>query len=568
MASVELEEDPAAEEDLVVVDAAGEIEFDYPLFGFEAGDEVIPLVRVAIIGGKLLVAVPPRAWNRKVKNRLLPRASLQRPVTVELGVCSGEDREQELESQVCRCWMGFLLEEFHASILNPEDVEEFTLSFVAGESPELFPSARGLVAAAQEHFAFETAAEEINQEGGSGSGSMEQRMVALENSLVQISAQLEKMVKASPVATAKVVASSGVYSKTTRPSALKKPKEQNSKYPSLDPSVVAAAIDAGVPEDNLQEMEKLLSGGAVVGKRHAAPRSRVQLKPKSKAKKEKDPLSESESMEEDAAQEEDGSGGASSGIQSEQSTVAQLAEIVTLLTAEKVRKSKSSRVEAALDNMSASGVTESGSLGSGKKAAAARRVLRQALQDSPEELSSLIEKAMLEDLTGRTLVPGLPAHTLCARAWIEHRSRIGHWKTSAYTAWAAAGALDSLIQGKPQAARARLCLLLLMLDQTACDRGSWLLSSELALENGPPMSVLAQHQPPATAEGEQPFSKLLDARWAEIAMAHVRETEEYIQRRSRLGKKDPAENLETVPRVKPKAKPKAAGNQQQPSVDA
>ena len=77
-----------------------------------------------------------------------------------------------------------------------------------------------------------------------------------------------------------------------------------------------------------------------------------------------------------------------------------------------------------------------------------------------------------------------------------------------------------------------------MLDQTACDRGSWLLSAELALENGPPMSALSQHQPPATLEGEQPFSRLLDPRWAEIAMSHVRETEEYVQRRARLGKKD------------------------------
>ena len=568
MASVVLEADPVAEEELVVVDATGEIEFDYPLFGFEAGDEVIPLVRVAIIGAKLLVAVPLRAWNRKVRNRLLPQTSLQKPVTVELGVCSGEDREQELDAPLCRCWMGFLLEEFHTSILGPEDVEAFTQSFVAGESPELFPSARGLVAAAQEHFAFETAAEDVDQGGESGLGSMEQRMAALETSLLQISSQLESMVNAPQVVASKAATQSGTQPKGPRRSALRKPKEQDNKFPSLDPSVVAAAIDAGVPEDNLQEMEKLLSGGAVVGKRHAEPRSKVQLKPKMKAKQGRDPLSESESVEEDTAEEGGESGGVGNGMQTEQSTVAQLAEIVTLLTAEKVRKSKSSRVEAALDNMSASGVTESGTLGSGKKAAAARRVLRQALQDSPEELSGLIEKAMLEDLTGRTSVPGLPAHTLCARAWIEHRSRIGHWKTSAYTAWAAAGALDSLIQGKPQAARARLCLLILMLDQTACDRGSWLLSSELALENGPPMSVLAQHVPPATAEGEQPFSKLLDARWAEIAMAHVRETEEYIQRRSRLGKRDPAENLELAPRVKPKPKPKAAGSQQQPPADA
>ena len=558
MASVEPDGDPAAEDDLVVVDATGEIDFDYPLCGLEAGEELIPLVRVAIIGDRLLVAVPLSAWHRKLNKRVLPRACLQKPVVVEVGSCSSEDREAELERPLCRCWMGFLVEEFHASVLTPADAEEFTHVFVAGELPGLLPSARGLVAAAQEHFAFETAAEEEVRENVSGSATIEARMTSLEETLGQIASQLATLTtgSASPTSANTVRASS---KQKARPSALKTAKSQQSKFPSLDPSVVAAAIDAGVPEDNLQEMEKLLSGGQMVGKKHAEPRVKLKLQPKKKSQKDRDPLSESESMEEEAGQGEGDSGEAGGTVQSEQSTIAQLAEIVTLLTAEKVRKSKGSRVELALDNMSASGVTDSGTLGSGKKAAAARRVLRQALQDSPEELSNLIERAMLEDLTGRTLVPGLPAHTLCARAWVEHRSRIGHWKTSAYTAWAAAGALDSLIQGKPQAARARLCLLILMLDQTACDRGSWLLSSELALENGPPMAVLAQHQPPATSEGEQPFSRLLDARWAEIAMAHVRETEEYILRRSRLGKKDQTDPPDAAPRAKQKQSQRLLG---------
>ena len=573
MAAVVPEEDEAAEEEPVVVDAAGEIEFDFPLQGFKVGEgeDRVPVVRVALIGEKLLVAVPHVAWHRKVARRLLPRSALQRPVVVEMGCCAKEDREQEVEEPLCRCWMGFLAEEFHASLIDAEEIDEFTYPFVDGGLQELLPSARGLVAAAQEHFAFETAAEE-QEVKGSGSPGVEDRLSTLETTLAQMASQMDLVVKGLPSAAVSSVRGTGDPGKGRRPSALKKPKEPSDRFPSLDPSVVAAAIDAGVPVENLQEMEKLMSGAAMTRKKHAEPRSRNGARAKSvpaKSANKQDPLSESVSSGDDTEKEAGDSGGLEAGIASEQSTVAQLAEIVTLLTAEKLRKSKSSKVETALDNMSASGMTETGSLGSGKKAAAARRVLRQSLQDAPEELSNLIEKAMLEDLTNRTMVPGQPAHTLCARAWVEHRSKIGHWKTSAYCAWSAAGALDSLIQGQPQAARARLCLLILMLDQTACDRGSWLLSSELALENGPPMSVLGQHQPPSTLEGEQPFSRLLDARWAEIAMAHVKETEEYVQRRARLGKKDlPAEDPTMAPRAKAKAKAKAAGSQQQPVMDA
>jgi hypothetical protein len=97
-----------------------------------------------------------------------------------------------------------------------------------------------------------------------------------------------------------------------------------------------------------------------------------------------------------------------------------------------------------------------------------------------------------------------------------------------------------------------------MIDQTACDRGSWTLAAELALEQGPPLSVLAQHQPPAVGDGEQPFSRLLDPRWAEVALAHLRETDDYLTRRTKLGKKDAAEASE--PKAKAKSKGKATSS--------
>lgn len=308
----------------------------------------------------------------------------------------------------------------------------------------------------------------------------------------------------------------------TRPSALKKKEatpvsvDAALKYPNLDPGVVLAAVSAGVEEDALAQMQRLMQDGQKKQKKLADPGSSPCPPGLTVNATARTGLSE-------WTQEVDGGEPAAAsglGQHTEESpivhAVTKLAEIMSVLAADKMKRGKGS-VEAALDGISSPGVAESGSLGSGKRAAAARRALRTALQENPSEIHQLLERAMLEDLTSQTLVPGQPAPVLCSRAWIEHRSRIGHWKTAAYTAWTAGGALDCLIKGDVAGGRARLCLLLLMLDQTACDRGSWTLSSELSLESSPPMAVLGQHQPPAVAEGEQPFSRLLDPRWAEVA---------------------------------------------------
>ena len=115
--------------------------------------------------------------------------------------------------------------------------------------------------------------------------------------------------------------------------------------------------------------------------------------------------------------------------------------------------------------------------------------MRTALVDAPEEIYMVVERLLLEDLTSRTIAHGMPKADLNARAWIEHRSRIGAYKTSAHCAWGVRGILDDLIQGRTAHARARAALLLLQLDQCAVDKGDWTLASELSLEQGPPCQV-------------------------------------------------------------------------------
>ena len=392
---------------------------------------------------------------------------------------------------------------------------------------------------------------------------LEGRMGRLEMLVGKLSSQLEAVLEGGKIEKTTEVKAP----EPKRQSALRRTKQPDSglsvSFPSLDQSVVSAALAAGIDPDSIQEMQKMMEDTSVRSRKlpePVAPRSKAAPK----AKPNQPALDETDSDEAEAVQSGAGSGGATpSGGQPMEVALTHLTEIVQALTADRLKKQKASKVEAALDGVSASGLSESGSIGSGKKTAAARRALRSALQENPEDIVNLIERLMMEDLGSQTITPGQPMPSLCAKAWVEHRSRIGHWKSSAYTAWTVASALDALRSGNVAGCRARLNLMLLMLDQTACDRGSWTIAAELSLEQGPPMSVLSQHQPPAVQDGEMPFSKLLDARWAEVAMAHVKDTEEYVARRSKLGKKDPLESDAAAVKGKAKIKPgkPGAGNQ-------
>ena len=118
---------------------------------------------------------------------------------------------------------------------------------------------------------------------------------------------------------------------------------------------------------------------------------------------------------------------------------------------------------------------------------------------------------------------------------MEHRSRISSYRTLAHAAWGVAGALDCLANQKPEHARARLAVLMLQFDQSAIDRGSWYLASELGLEPGPPMTALEQHKLPQCHRGRKSLFKVAGSK-VEVAMSHLKEQEEFVTRRQEFGK--------------------------------
>ena len=85
---------------------------------------------------------------------------------------------------------------------------------------------------------------------------------------------------------------------------------------------------------------------------------------------------------------------------------------------------------------------------------------------------------------------------------------------------------------------------------------------EGAGEQPPPLTVLASHPPPAASSEEPPFSRILDARWAEVALSHLKEAEDYATRRGRLGRAAPLADDKPEPKVKAKAKAKSLAGQE------
>ena len=561
-------------------DIEREAEFDYKTCAHSgAGGRRIEMIYLGIVDGKHLVAVPQSAWHKNSNRRQLG-AALSRPVLVEMTVAREAERETEVVDLSMKVWLGLVAGEVVDNLSLVVDRETLDMAFGVGMDFGFLPYVRALSGVAWDQFRLVSAESALESEtvevppeeedfGAAGAGSLtdaaptalDSRVTALEDMIVGLSQNMEKLVESMEPKgrkkksqaprvfidpTPKVIPSSRTTSAS--PSA-------SSKYPSLDKSVVAAALAAGIDHGSLEDMERLMSSNLAGAKKLREPA--LKKAPGAAASSAAAVLSESEEEEEPTA-EESGLGEESSpsggGVAS---SIAKLTEIVALLTQDKVKKLKSSKVDQALDGISGSGSVDAPGGGSAKRAAAARRVLRQALLEHPEDLGKMVEKLMLEDLTNQVVPPGMPTPSLNARAWVEHRSRIGSHKTAAYCCWSAAGILDDLIGGKPAHARAKAALLVLQLDQTAIDRGSWVFSSELSLEQSPPFATLAGHSLPSIADGESPFSRILDGRWAEICLSHLKDTEDFLTKRKALGRKqeevDP--NKDKVrPKVKAKSK--------------
>ena len=473
-----------------------------------------------------------------------------------------------------KTWIGYLRADLLTHLQPYSETENCDFHFLEEDGEVYIPLAASLIAAAQDHFAFFSAQEEVapqtrgvrddldgeplGEPGEPGLAALGARMTQVESVLDFLQDGMRTLMAQQSMGQRRQPAASQAYRETpAAPTAQPKRGSMSSSknpnpqaaglFPHLDKGVVQAALQADVPMSSLKQMEDVVSQN-VKAKKVNDVKTGVTL----------DPLSEHEDALEVAAREAEDAGYQEEGLPVGR-TLDKLTAIMEMLTEERCKKASTSKLDAALDNVQGSG-SDATSLGSGKKSAAARRALRTAFQDHPEEIYKMVERLMYEDLNAQTLPPGQLPRGLSARAWVEFRSRITAYKASAYSAWSLSGVLDSLIAGNISQARARACLGLLQIDQACIDRGNYVLAAELSLEIGPPLNALSQHVAPDIQQGEAPFSRLLDSRWAEIALGHLRDQEDYLGRRRNIGKGQNAksESTDEIATHSPKRRPKPA----------
>ena len=92
------------------------------------------------------------------------------------------------------------------------------------------------------------------------------------------------------------------------------------------------------------------------------------------------------------------------------------------------------------------------------------------------------------------------------------------------------------------------------LDQQACDRGSYLLAAEVAMEAPPPYSSFQNHSAPEPFE--LPHSKLLDPRWVELMMSKLKDLSEYQEKKLKLSAPKKIDDPDKPPKIPPKPTPK------------
>lgn len=242
-----IEESPPIQTCLVQQEE-GIIDTDYPLGGIalsEEAEELCAIIAIAFVQSKLLVAVPEEVWHRQLTRRRLPSRTLSKAVLCAVGACSkGARGDEEDIIQEIRVWVGFL-----------DRRMESELKFQPAGSARgefLVPFGPALVEVANEHFGFVTA-----ESGGPGAPqaptTVEGRLSQLERMIEGVNANLSSLIGAPSVMVPRPKVRSNQEKNTQARKA-----ERGGGVAGLNPTTVAAALEAGVPMAHLEEMGKIL----------------------------------------------------------------------------------------------------------------------------------------------------------------------------------------------------------------------------------------------------------------------------------------------------------------------
>lgn len=517
------------------------------------------IIAVGIIDDKVLVCVPVEAWTRKVSSRLLPSKALQRPICCSITACGLEDRELFEEPISIRVWFGMLSSDLEDLVVFDRD-DEPQVDFKSSQtSDRVVPFAEALGEVAVERFTYHSAESGGNQEPPPAAAQEVSRLDKMEETIKSIQESLSALVAhqlprgPSGAAQPDLAAKPGPSILKPTPNIGPPPGLGGGvKFRGLDKTVVQSALASGIPEKHLEEMSQLLA-------KH--PR-RMEDMPRTKTTLKVDDLDES-AEEEEAQAAADVDTALDGGSNPMETAILQLTKVCTALAAPQTKKG-TAQVEALLDGTGLDRTAEGSGSGSSRRNSVALRALQRCLTEHPEYVYQTIEKALAADFQGRAPRPGEPLGGGTVRGWLESRSRITNFQPHVRWAWAAGAIWDCLCRGDIAQARARAALLVAAADQTSIDGGSWVMSGVALLEPPPPFQSFQQHSAPGPQELQH--SALLDQRWVELFLSHIKEMDTFQETKRKFarggssrGEKDKEDPPKPTPKVKVKAKGKGSG---------
>lgn len=167
----------------LLVEETGSARVHYDLvhlrFEQEGATVSVNLIAIGRISNCLIVVFVKEVWSRQVAERLLPRAALQKPILIEVAVALQSSPEEAVGEETSKLWLGLLDRRLEKDLVPGRDLDALAdVWFDDIQDGELrMPMAEALVEAAENHFAFQSAAEEP---------PIESRMAVLEETMKQI----------------------------------------------------------------------------------------------------------------------------------------------------------------------------------------------------------------------------------------------------------------------------------------------------------------------------------------------------------------------------------------------
>ena len=247
---------PLALHDIVVVDSAGQIDFEYRVVSFQPTSpeaSAQPIIVVVSVEGKFLVAVPGVSWSKAVRDRRLPSQSLTKVFSAQVLASSEDSRDQPSDGVYIKVWFGLLKPEFEQCLdLSGAGIPHPAFPTVQSEEGFL-PFAQSLVTVADEKYSFFSA-----DSGPPVPSSQKRNPVELESRVLNIEASIQEI-----ASSLQVLMSGGQpsVSSPSKPAHVPRPPAlRTQKFPGLDQGVVNAALQSGIDSSQLAQLSQMLGG--------------------------------------------------------------------------------------------------------------------------------------------------------------------------------------------------------------------------------------------------------------------------------------------------------------------